>query len=132
MVLIQSIYSYHIYFVKTSAVSRPGWSAQHFSELAELLFPNARQPGYAYCVGTTDDNPTRSNSSTTSTTHTSGAPAPTKTQENNAPSNCNGWAEAQAGDYCSLFAERNDITLDQLFSWNAVLGSDSSGCDTMF
>lgn len=57
---------------------------------------------YDYCVGTTDATvTTRSISSTPTSTNPSVA-APTPNQPNNAISNCNRYAAAQAGDYCSV------------------------------
>ncbi|KAL0257641.1 hypothetical protein SLS55_006804 [Diplodia seriata] len=88
--------------------------------------------GYGYCVGTSDDSPTRSSSVASSTTTTTATPAPSPTQDNNAPSACNSWSQAQEGDYCALFADRNGVTPEQLYEWNSVLGSDGSSCNTMF
>ncbi|KAI0143678.1 hypothetical protein GGR57DRAFT_341918 [Xylariaceae sp. FL1272] len=89
--------------------------------------------GYAYCVGTTDSiSTTRVTATATPTPTPTGITAPDPHQDNNAVSNCNKFGQAQDGDYCSLFAERNGITTGQLFAWNAVLGSDGAGCDTMF
>ncbi|KAI0202237.1 hypothetical protein F4808DRAFT_468789 [Astrocystis sublimbata] len=95
--------------------------------------------GYAYCVGTTDSVtttriPTTPTSTTTTTSSPPAAPTgpPDPHQDNNAVSNCNKFAQAMDGDYCFLFADRNGISTAQLFAWNAVLGSDGSGCDSMF
>ncbi|KAL3423876.1 LysM domain-containing protein [Phlyctema vagabunda] len=86
---------------------------------------------YAYCVGTTD---------TISSTRSVELPEPTAgpmtppepSQPNNAISTCNKFAQAQDGDWCALFAERNGVTLPNLYAWNAVLKSDGSGCDSSF
>jgi LysM repeat protein len=92
--------------------------------------------GYAYCVGTTDTISSTGSSSVPPTT-TSSAPTPSVTapdphQDNNAISTCNKFAQAQTGDYCYIFAQNNGITTAQLYAWNAVLGSDGSGCGTEF
>ncbi|KAI3331384.1 hypothetical protein F4824DRAFT_294880 [Ustulina deusta] len=91
---------------------------------------------YAYCVGTTDTiSSTRSTPAATTTTTSAASPsitAPDPHQDNNAVSNCNKYAQVKDGDYCYIFAQNNGITTEQLYSWNAVLGSDGSGCDTSF
>lgn len=86
---------------------------------------------YYYCVGTTDNTVTRSTPTFPATT-TSAVPLPSPIQDNNVVSNCNKFAQTQDGDYCSLFAQRNSITTTQLYTWNQVLGTDGSGCDTQF
>ncbi|EOD48364.1 hypothetical protein UCRNP2_4885 [Neofusicoccum parvum UCRNP2] len=89
--------------------------------------------GYAYCVGTVDtpvSTPATSTTAAATTTTSSAAPSPT--QDNSIVSSCNRYAQAQDGDYCSLFADENAITAAQLYAWNAVLGSDGSGCDSEF
>lgn len=90
--------------------------------------------GYAYCVGTTDTvSSTRSAAvTTTSSAASPSVTAPSPHQDNNAVSNCNMYAQAQSGDYCSLFAQNNGITTAELYAWNAVLGSDGSGCANSF
>ncbi|KAH8901682.1 hypothetical protein GQ53DRAFT_851663 [Thozetella sp. PMI_491] len=89
---------------------------------------------YAYCVGTTDTVSITRSAPPTSTSSAPGSTvtAPDPHQDNNAVSNCNKFAQAQTGDYCYLFAQNNGITTDQLYAWNAVLGSDGSGCGTEF
>ncbi|KAL8902634.1 MAG: hypothetical protein Q9207_004516 [Kuettlingeria erythrocarpa] len=88
--------------------------------------------GYDYCVGIASASTTRSSSSQAPTSTTASVPAPTPNQAGNAISNCNKYAATQAGDYCSLFATRNGITTTNLYTWNSVLRSDGSGCDTQF
>ncbi|KAG7001882.1 hypothetical protein G7Y79_00030g064150 [Physcia stellaris] len=60
-----------------------------------------------------------------------GIAPPTPTQAGIA-SNCNDYAKAVGGDYCSKFAQDHGISVDHLYAWNAVLGSGGSGCDTQF
>jgi LysM repeat protein len=59
-----------------------------------------------------------------------GAPAPA--QEGNAVAGCTQFAQAQDGDGCWVFADRNGVALADLYAWNSVLGSDGSGCATSF
>lgn len=87
--------------------------------------------GYDYCVHTSDTTTTRSTSSVPTSTQSS-VPAPTPNQAGNAISNCNKYAAAQSGDYCSLFATRNGVSDANLYAWNAVLGADGKGCDSSF
>ncbi|GAB7348916.1 hypothetical protein MBLNU459_g7604t2 [Dothideomycetes sp. NU459] len=79
--------------------------------------------GYDYCVGIS--NSTTTTSSTSSTT----SPYPTQT---GIVANCNKYAEAVSGDYCSKFASDNNITTDELYAWNAVLGAGGENCSTEF
>ena len=92
---------------------------------------------YAYCVGTKSNSPTRSSSSQATTkppTSTSSSPAvPSPTQANNIISSCNKYAKAlDTNDNCADFAKRNGITTANLYSWNAVLGSNGQNCQTQF
>lgn len=57
------------------------------------------------------------------------APGPT---QSGIASNCNNFAQAQKGDYCSVFAQRNQISADQLYNWNPVLGSGGANCGNLF
>ncbi|KAL9029149.1 MAG: hypothetical protein Q9196_002579, partial [Gyalolechia fulgens] len=57
--------------------------------------------GYDYCVGIASASTTRSSSSQGPTSTMASVPAPTPNQAGNAISNCNKYAAAQAGDYCS-------------------------------
>jgi len=70
--------------------------------------------GYAYCVGV--------------------APVvvPSPVQTGNAHANCNAYAQAQSGDWCAAFADREEITLAELYEWNSVLEEDGAGCATSF
>lgn len=47
-------------------------------------------------------------------------------------SNCNAYAQAQDGDWCAAFAERNEISLVDLYAWNSVLGTDGVNCGSSF
>ncbi|KAF8457847.1 hypothetical protein BDZ91DRAFT_785929 [Kalaharituber pfeilii] len=85
-------------------------------------------PDYYYCVGTTDTvSSTRVSSPTAPTATATPVPAPDPHQDNNAISSCNKYAQAQTGDGCWAFADRNGVALEQLYAWNAVLGADGSG-----
>ncbi|KAG9698248.1 Six-hairpin glycosidase, partial [Aureobasidium melanogenum] len=66
--------------------------------------------GYAYCIGTTDTASVTRILTTASPTTTRTVNTPTPIQANNAVSNCNKFAAAKDGDYCSLFAENNERT----------------------
>jgi LysM repeat protein len=87
---------------------------------------------YAYCVGTTDNSPSRTSSSVVPSSTSSAAPPPSPTQANSIVSNCNKYAQTVAGDYCSLFAQKNGISTLDLYGWNAVLKPDGAGCDSSF
>ncbi len=58
--------------------------------------------GYAYCVGVPNTVALTRSPSSSPTPTSSGVPAPTPNQANNAVSNCNKYAAAQSGDYCSV------------------------------
>ena len=45
---------------------------------------------------------------------------------------CTKYSEAQSGDYCEKFAQDNQITPDQLYTWNPVLGTSGANCGTQF
>ncbi|ORY11047.1 hypothetical protein BCR34DRAFT_614845 [Clohesyomyces aquaticus] len=53
------------------------------------------------------------------------APGPT---QSGISSSCNKFAQAQSGDGCSVFAQRNNISPTQLYTWNPVLGSGGENC----
>ncbi|OQE13794.1 hypothetical protein PENFLA_c043G06933 [Penicillium flavigenum] len=74
----------------------------------------------AYCVKapTTISTTTSSVASQTSTGTSIRPPGPTQA---NIPSNCNAYALAQIDDGCQTFADRNKITLANLYKWNPVL-----------
>jgi hypothetical protein len=95
--------------------------------------------GNWYCVSgpsTSAASSTKSTSKSTSTSKTASpttislsAPSPTQT---GITAKCNKWAEASGTDYCYIFAQNNNITTDQLYQWNTVLGSGGSNCSTDF
>lgn len=58
-------------------------------------------------------------------------PGPTATQSGIA-SNCNNYAEAKTGDDCYDFAVAHNITTDQLYSWNMILGPGGANCSLQF
>ena len=79
-------------------------------------------------AGTADELtiPVATSASTSSTTS---APSPTQT---GITSQCSKYVKAQSGDFCTKFAQANNITPDQLYSWNTVLGSGGINCNTQF
>jgi LysM repeat protein len=88
----------------------------------------------AYCVGVSDDNPgtIAPTTTTTSTSSTSPAAAPSPTQANSIAANCNKYAQAPSGSYCSLFAQDNNISENNLYAWNTVLGANGANCGNDF
>lgn len=88
----------------------------------------------AYCVGvagTIATSTTSTSSSKTPTTSTSPV-VPSPTQPNSIVTNCNNYAVAVDGDYCFIFASEHDITTDELYAWNSVLGEAGADCGTEF
>ena len=86
--------------------------------------------GYYYCIGTvgfTSASTTSSSTIPASTVVT--APGPTQT---GIVSNCNAYAVAVSGSYCSLFASDNGISTAELYAWNTVLGSNGANCGSLF
>jgi LysM repeat protein len=85
--------------------------------------------GYYYCIGTTGSLPP----TTTSTTRTSNTPvsAPGPTQSGITAS-CDSFAEAVAGQTCTVFASAHGITTSELYAWNPVLGTNGANCATSF
>ena len=78
--------------------------------------------------GTPDNTTTPVTTSAVVSSPTS-APSPTQT---GITSGCTKYVMAQSGAYCTKFEQANNITPDQLYSWNTVLGSGGSNCDTAF
>ena len=90
---------------------------------------------YAYCIGTTDQNPAPSPTSTltsSASSSSSGVAVPSPTQANSIAKNCNKYAQAASGGTCSDFATSNGISTTDLYSWNSVLGSLGANCNTQF
>lgn len=85
--------------------------------------------GYDYCVGVSGTSTSSSSTSTESSVSTSSLAYPT--QSGITPA-CNIYAEAKTGDYCYIFAQNNNITTDELYSWNAILGPNGANCSTEF
>lgn len=81
------------------------------------------QAGVDYCVGVS------STSSTTTTTTTTTSAIPT---QSGIAANCNKIVVAKSGDYCYLFAQDNNITPQQLYTWNPVLGPNGENCSLEF
>ena len=85
--------------------------------------------GYDYCVGVSGLSTSSSSTSTQSSTTTPSLPYPT--QSGIDPS-CNKFTEAKTGDYCYIFAQNNNITTDDLYSWNSILGPNGADCSNEF
>jgi len=86
--------------------------------------------GYYYCVGVGGSgSPTTTTPSGPSSTLSVTVPSPT---QSGIASNCNGYAQAQSGDYCYEFASNHGITTAELYEWNTVLGSNGANCGTAF
>lgn len=77
----------------------------------------------------TPDNTTTPVSTTATGSNPTAAPSLTQA---GITSGCTKYIQAQSGDFCTKFAQANKITPDQLYSWNTVLGSGGSNCDTQF
>ncbi|KAL8738008.1 MAG: hypothetical protein Q9181_001147 [Wetmoreana brouardii] len=82
---------------------------------------------YYYCVGVTGGG--GGSPTTTAPPTTTSAVAPSPTQSGISPY-CNKYSETKSGDYCSKFAQDNHISADDLYTWNTVLGSGGSNCNT--
>ncbi|KUL81276.1 hypothetical protein ZTR_10505, partial [Talaromyces verruculosus] len=78
-------------------------------------------------IATTTTSPT---TTTTTSSTSSGITTPSPTQANSISRNCNQFAEAVSGDYCYEFATKNNITPDNLYDWNSVLGVNGANCGT--
>ena len=86
--------------------------------------------GYDYCVGVQATTTGPSSTSTpSSATTTSTLPYPTQSEITPA---CDKYSQAKSGDYCYLFAQNNNITTDELYSWNGILGPNGANCSTEF
>lgn len=92
--------------------------------------------GYSYCVATadiqggdTDDGDVPTTSSGSPTTASNGAPGPT---QSGIISTCNSYLKANTGGTCTAFASRAGISLEQLYEWNSVLGSNGENCASQF
>ncbi|CAN9387616.1 unnamed protein product [Alternaria alternata] len=86
--------------------------------------------GSAYCVGTSNSISVSRSALPPSPTP-SAFVIPSPNQANNAIKECNKVAQAQEGDWCALFAERNGISDAQLYAWNAVL-DNGNACGSSF
>ncbi|KAI1458827.1 hypothetical protein F4805DRAFT_114666 [Annulohypoxylon moriforme] len=95
--------------------------------------------GYDYCVGIPGSGSSSSASSSTSPSKTSSSSKPPSTTtslpfptQSGIIATCNKFNDAKKGDYCSKFASDNNITTQQLYAWNPVLGANGENCDTQF
>ena len=77
-------------------------------------------PGAIYITSGTSSNPSSANPRLLYPTRTKISP------------DCSKFAEAKAGDSCSMFAQNNDITTDELYDRNGILGRDGFNCPTEF
>ena len=59
-----------------------------------------------------------------------GVTIPSPTQANSIPENCDVYAEAPSGSYCSLFASDNNITTAELYQYNTILGTNGANCSS--
>jgi LysM repeat protein len=88
--------------------------------------------GYDYCVGTVSGSSTSTSSSSTSSgkpSQTTSLPYPTQT---GIDAKCNKFNNPTSGDWCAKFASDNGISLDQLYAWNTILGTNGENCGTQF
>ncbi|KAI0888396.1 uncharacterized protein GGS22DRAFT_155744 [Annulohypoxylon maeteangense] len=93
--------------------------------------------GYDYCVGVPGGSGGGSSSSSTASASTSSKTPTTTTSlpfptQSGIIATCNKFNDAEKGDYCSKFATDNDITTQQLYAWNPVLGANGENCNTQF
>ncbi|EAU34165.1 predicted protein [Aspergillus terreus NIH2624] len=79
----------------------------------------------AYCVKPPTTISTVTTSSTSSAVTSTGTtitpPGPTQA---GIPANCDAYALTQPDDGCQAFADRNKITLENLYNWNPFLNND--------
>lgn len=75
--------------------------------------------------------PTNTTPSSTSGSSGSGPAAPSPTQKGISTS-CAKYNQAKQGDYCSTFAEANNISPTQLYTLNGALGNAGENCNTAF
>ena len=85
--------------------------------------------GYDYCVGVSGSPTSSSTTSSESSVSTSSLPYPTQSGITSA---CSKYVEAKAGDYCFIFAQNNNITTNELYNWNTILGANGANCSTEF
>ncbi|OJZ87904.1 carbohydrate-binding module family 50 protein [Aspergillus luchuensis CBS 106.47] len=79
--------------------------------------------------GPVSTSPTATTVTITSSSSSSVA-VPSPTQAGSISRNCNRYAEALSGDNCTLFAANNNITPDELYNWNSVLGANGASFST--
>ena len=75
--------------------------------------------------------PTNTSTSTPSTSSGGSLAAPSPTQKGFSTS-CARYNQAKHGDYCSTFAQANNIPPTQLYALNSALGSAGENCNTGF
>lgn len=85
--------------------------------------------GYDYCVGVEATTTGSPGTSTQTSATTSILPYPTQSDIAQA---CDRYVQAKSGDYCYIFAQNNNITTDELYSWNGILGPNGANCSTEF
>ncbi|KAJ5640366.1 uncharacterized protein N7484_008228 [Penicillium longicatenatum] len=77
----------------------------------------------AYCVKAPTTISTTTTSSVASQTSTGTSITPPGPTQADIPSNCDAYALAQTDDGCQTFADRNKITLTNLYKWNPALNN---------
>lgn len=87
--------------------------------------------GYAYCVAISG-SPTSTATSTGGTPEPTVSGAPEPNQPGNAIPACVAYEQAAQGDWCSAFADRHGVALEDLYSWNTVLGANGENCSSLF
>ncbi|KAM7192192.1 lysM domain-containing protein-like protein [Rhypophila sp. PSN 637] len=92
-----------------------------------------------YCVAgpamvmTTTRKPTSTSAiKTSSTSATSTKVTPPGPTQTGIVANCNKYAKANSGEFCSAFATRVGITEANLYKWNTVLGTNGANCGSSF
>lgn len=71
-------------------------------------------------------------SSPSSGTPGGGRPAAPSPTQKGISASCTKYGQAKKGDYCSTFAQENNITPNQLYALNNALGDTGKNCDTAF
>jgi hypothetical protein len=93
---------------------------------------------YAYCVGVAGSSTitTTASDSATTTPTTSASPTvttpPAQYMQSGQAANCVKWDRAVSGDGCWALANRNNLTVTQLATWNTELGTDGAQCSINF
>jgi len=81
--------------------------------------------------GSSTGNQTITGTGNPAVTISAGGTAPSPTQSG-IISSCRVFSNASAGDTCYSFAQQHNITSDNLYLWNSVLGAAGAYCSTQF